>query len=309
MRKLCPLLITSSKEFQPLETSDALSNTSNGYIDAFLNSALSEGEALGPLALLFLFLARMLPIIQLSPFFGAKILPNPVKLAFAISLFVIFLPKLLTVTTTPLDFSIYTVLLMGKEMFIGFVIGYMVSIPFIIVQSAGIIIDHQRGGAALMVNDPTVQNQSSPLGTLFNYTLIFVFFQIDAPFLFIDAILKSYDIIPPDQFINGTFFKQNTPFWQLQFSILGQVMKIGIQLATPALLIMLMTDLFLGIANRLAPQVQITFLGMSLKSLLGLMLVTLGWNLLVGQFQKQSLYWVNSVVQVLNMFNIGETPL
>lgn len=286
-------------------TRELVTSTSNGYIEAFLNSALSEGEALGPLALLFLFLARMLPIIQLSPFFGSKILPNPVKLTFAISLFVIFLPKLLTTTSTPLGFNIYTVLLMGKEMFVGFIIGYIVAIPFQIVQSAGIIIDHQRGGAALMVNDPTVQNQSSPLGTLFNYVTIFVFFQIDAPFLFIDAIMKSYDIIPPDQFINGAFFGQNTPFWRLQFSILGQVMALGIQLATPALLIMLMTDLFLGIANRLAPQVQITFLGMSLKSLLGLLLVTIGWNLLVGQFQKQSLYWVNMVNQVLLMFNVG----
>lgn len=282
----------------------ATADSSNAYLEVFLNSALSEGEALGPLALMFLFLARFLPIIQLSPFFGAKILPNPVKLCFAIALFTIFLPKLLTVTTTPIGFNLHTVLLIGKEMFVGFIIGYMVSIPFIIVQSAGIIIDHQRGGAALMVNDPTIQNQSSPLGTLFNYTLIFVFFQIDAPFLFIEAILNSYDVIPPDQFFNSDFFNQNTPFWQMQMGILGQVMKIGIQLATPALLIMLMTDLFLGIANRLAPQVQITFLGMSLKSLLGLLLVTLGWNLLVGQFQKQSLYWVNQVTEALRMFKV-----
>lgn len=286
-------------------TSKLVGESSNGYLEVFLNSALSEGEALGPLALLFLFLARFLPIIQLSPFFGAKLLPNPVKLAFAIMLFTIFLPKLLTVTSTPIGFNLVTVMLLGKEMFVGFILGYMISIPFVIVQSAGIIIDHQRGGAALMVNDPTVQNQSSPLGTLFNYVLIFVFFQIDAPFLFLDAIMKSYDVIPPDQFFNSGFFNQNTPFWQLQMSILGSVMRIGIQLATPALLIMLMTDLFLGIANRLAPQVQITFLGMSLKSLLGLMLVTLGWNLLITQFQRQSIYWINTIVQVLTMFKSG----
>lgn len=278
-----------------------IQNSSNGYLDAFLNSALSEGEALGPLALLFLFLARFLPIIQLSPFFGARVLPNPVKLCFAIGLFVIFLPKLLTVTTTPIGFNLYTAVLLTKELIVGYIIGYLVSIPFIIVQSAGIIIDHQRGGAALMVNDPTIQNQSSPLGTLFNYVLIFVFFTIDGPFLFIDAIMTSYDVIPPDQFFSGTFFLTDAPFWKMQITILGQVMTLAVQLATPALLIMLMTDLFLGIANRLAPQVQITFLGMSLKSLLGLLLVTLGWNLLIGQFQKQSIHWINVVKEALTM--------
>lgn len=290
-----------------MATNAVIEGTSNGYLEVFLNSALAEGEALGPLALLFLFLARFLPIIQLSPFFGAKILPNPVKLAFAIGLFIIFLPKLLTVTSTPLTFNMYTALLLGKELFVGFIIGYMISIPFIIVQSAGIIIDHQRGGAALMVNDPTIQNQSSPLGTLFNYILIFVFFAIDAPFQFIDVILTSYDVIPPDQFFNGKFFAADTPFWKLQMSILGQVMTLGIQLATPALLIMLMTDLFLGIANRLAPQVQITFLGMSLKSLLGLMLVTLGFSLIVDQFQKQSLHWIQAIKDVLVMIQNSNT--
>ncbi|MCB1113667.1 MAG: flagellar biosynthetic protein FliR [Chlamydiia bacterium] len=280
-------------------------STSNGYLEVFLNSALSEGEALGPLALLFLFLARFLPIIQLSPFFGAKLLPNPVKLALAISLFVIFLPKLLTVTTIPIGFNLYTVMLIAKELVMGYIIGYLISIPFIIVQSAGIIIDHQRGGAALMVNDPTIQNQSSPLGTLFNYTLIFVFFAIDAPFLFIDAIMLSYDVVPPDQFFNSSLFAPDTPFWLLQVGIMGQVVTIATQLATPALLIMLMTDLFLGIANRLAPQVQITFLGMSLKSLLGLLVVTLGWSLLVGQFQKQSLQWIQVVKDALTMIQFS----
>ncbi|MFN4174878.1 MAG: hypothetical protein ACK4HV_07245, partial [Parachlamydiaceae bacterium] len=78
---------------------DTASGFSNSYIELFINSALSEGEALGPLALFFLFLARMLPIIALSPFFGARVLPNPVKVVLAMTLFVIFLPKLLILTS------------------------------------------------------------------------------------------------------------------------------------------------------------------------------------------------------------------
>ncbi|MFN4174191.1 MAG: EscT/YscT/HrcT family type III secretion system export apparatus protein, partial [Parachlamydiaceae bacterium] len=151
---------------------------------------------------------------------------------------------------------------------------------------------------------------SSPLGQLFNYILILLFFQVDAPFLFIDAISKSYEVIPPDTFLNEKFFSKDTPFWQLMFSILNDVMVISIQLATPALLIMLMTDLFLGIANRLAPQVQITFLGMALKSLLGLVIVTLGWPVLTNLFTKISIDWINRIVQILNSLNniLKEVP-
>jgi type III secretion protein T len=151
------------------------------YVSLFLNSAFAAGNPGAPLSLLFLFLARMLPIIALSPFFGARVLPHPVKVTFALFLFVIFLPQLLFVTKTPLAFDLSLLMMFLKELFVGFSMGYIISCPFIIVQNAGIMIDHQRGGASLMVNDPTIQNQSSPLGTLFNMVRSFSFSASTAP--------------------------------------------------------------------------------------------------------------------------------
>ncbi len=276
-----------------------------GYVSLFINSSLANFEPSAALTLFFLFMGRILPIIALSPFFGARVLPNPVKAAFGICLFAIFLPKLLMVTTTPIQFNLMGILLMAKEVFIGFCIGFLISLPFTIVTSAGIIIDHQRGGASLMVNDPTVQNQSSPLGTLFNQVLIYLFYFLNAPFLILDLIITSYDIVPPDRFLTTAFFMRDTEFWKLQMSVLNTVMIVSIQLATPALLIMLMTDLFLGIANRLAPQVQITFLGMALKSLLGLGIVCIGWNLLMEEMGRDVYYWVNQISDMLKMMKPG----
>ncbi len=277
-----------------------------GYAFIFLNNALALRDPTIALSLFFLFLARILPIISLSPFFGSRVLPHPVKVFFAICLFVIFLPKLLQVTTQPISYNWNLVTLVAKELFVGLIIGYLVSVPFNIVQSAGILIDHQRGGASLMVNDPTVQNQSSPLGTLFNMVLIYLFFYMDLPFVVLDMIMDSYDIIPPDQFFNPLFFSNDAPFRQIVTKNLNNIMVVSIQLATPALLAILMTDFFLGIANRLAPQVQITFLGMPLKSLLALTVICLGWKILTSQFLKDSYTWINTVRELLPSFSIGE---
>ena len=79
-----------------------------------------------------------------------------------------------------------------------------------IVQNAGIMIDHQRGGASLMVNDPTIQNQSSPLGTLFNLVLIYLFFLMDGPFIVLDIISESYAILPPDKMMTASIFDANS---------------------------------------------------------------------------------------------------
>ncbi len=272
------------------------------YASIFINSAFYVQNPLAPLTLLFLFMARMLPIIALAPFFGSRVLPHPVKMCFALCLYVIFLPQLLTVTKTPLEFNLTLFFYFFKELFIGFSIGFMISMPFTIVQNAGIIIDHQRGGASLMVNDPTIQNQSSPLGTLFNFVLIYLFFTINGPFLLIDAIVTSYEIIPPDGYFNPNFFLKGSGFWVTQISLLNKVMIISIQLATPALLAILMTDVFLGIANRLAPQVQITFLGMPLKSLLALTIVCFGWKLFQEEITKQCYVWLQNTMYMITLF-------
>ncbi len=271
----------------------------NSYLDLYVSSAFPNTTPEGMLSLLMLTLCRLLPIIGMSPFFGAKILAHPAKVVFAICLFFIFLPQLLVTTNTPLTFNLSIIFLAAKELFIGISLGFLVSIPFMIVQNVGLIIDHQRGGASLMVNDPTIQNQSSPLGTLFNMILIYGFFIINGPFIFIDAIAKSFELVPVDRFLSNQFFTADSPFWKQQIQIFNQMMVITIQLAGPALIMILMTDVYLGIVNRLAPQVQITFLGMPLKSLLALLIVTLGLKLFLQQSIIETQSWLNQTMRAI----------
>ncbi len=272
------------------------------YVSLYMNTAFAQDDLIPFLSLMFLFMGRILPIISLVPFFGGKVLPRPVKVAFAISLFAIFLPQLMFVTKTPLDFNLNLVIYLIKEIFIGLLLGFFLSIPFIIVQNAGILIDHQRGGASLMVNDPTIQNQSSPLGTMFNLVLIYLFFMIDGPFLVLDLVSQSYTILPPDQLLASSFFDEKSQIFTKISGVLGNVMILSTQLAAPALIMILMTDFFLGIANRLAPQVQITFLGMPLKSLLALVVVFVGWKLFNEEIISQGYRSLNSLFMLIKQF-------
>jgi type III secretion protein T len=132
--------------------------------------------------------------------------------------------------------------------------------------------------------------------------MIVIFYLIGGPFLFLDAISSSYDIIPPDQFLSPGFFSANSNFWINMTKLFNEVMTIAIQMCTPALIAILMTDVFLGIANRLAPQVQITFLGMPLKSLLGIAIICLGWGLLTGAFSKQAMHWLDLTKEMISYF-------
>ncbi len=280
------------------------------YTDILMRSEVAQkGSLLSVMALIVLTAFRIMPIIALAPFFGARILPHPTKVVFSLILVIAVLPKILLTSTVPLSFNANLILLGIKEMFIGLIMGFFLGLPFLIVTSAGVFIDHQRGAASLMVNDPTIQNQSSPIGTVYNLMLIVIYFAIDGPFFVIDAILDSFQIVPPDQFLNPVFFAPQSFMKEKIVKCLQVFAVMALQLSAPSLIAMLMTDTFLGVINRLAPQVQIYFLGIGLKSWLACLMVCIGWYYFNDQLKKESLSWLKDFMEMIPFFNAGNPPV
>lgn len=254
------------------------------------------------LTMFFLGLMRLAPIVALAPFLASK-LPSVVKMGLTISLTAVLLPHIIMTAARPAPvFDTHFLVLGLKEAMIGMILTLLVGIPFYIAQSSGVLIDFLRGSSALQVTDPFSQAQASPIGLLYNYVFIVLFYEIGGPFIFINGLISSYTIIPVDSFINASFYSLHNPFWQNAMSLLTHFTALSIQLAAPSLVAILMAEMFLGIANRLAPQVQIAFLGMSIKSLLGIALLWAGWYFILQQIGKQSLMWLDSMNRLLNAF-------
>lgn len=252
--------------------------------------------------LLLLGMARLVPIIALAPFLGAKILPDTMKIGMAIVIVPIFLPLLIARSAGPINFDIVFIFLIVKEIFIGAILGLLVTVPFYIAQSAGILIDHQRGSQSLQVNDPSSQVQVSPTGLLYNNVLIAIFFAIGGPLLFFDAVFTSYTVIPADQFLDPQFFASTKPLWHTFISLLTTIVTISLQLSAPSLIAILLSDLFLGIANRMAPQVQISFLLWSLKAFIGIFVLWVSWWFVIKQLEHQALSWIKMLMKLVTKF-------
>ncbi len=265
---------------------------SDGYLTLILNHPNFSPTAV--LTLFLLSLMRIAPIIRFSPCFGAKNAPPVAKIGFGIAISFIFLPTLIT-SSQPIGYSYIMIGYALKEFLIGFIIGIFISIPFHVATSMGVYIDFLRGASILQMQDPTLKEQTSPIGVFYNLFLIIIFFQINGPFLFLESILKSYQLIPIDALINQKFFFLNLPFWKEAFALLHKMTALALQLSAPALLAVLMAETFLGVANRLAPQVQIAFLGMSLKSFLGLFLMWTSWFFVLGQIGIFSKNWIKEI--------------
>lgn len=251
------------------------------------------------LCVLSLTMMRIIPIVALAPFFGARNLPAQVRMMFSLAIVAIILPQNLLHVQGDLDFDVAFLGYAFKELLLGSLMGFLSIIPFYMAQTSGNLIDHMRGSASLQVTDPATQTQTSPLGILYNYVTIVIFFFIGGPFLFLNALVYSYVVIPVDRYFNSAFFTASFPIWQIVVGLFGSLMTVAIQLAAPPIVGILMAEMFLGIANRLAPQVQIVFLGIPLKSWLGIFLLLLAWALILQQLSKESLQWLKTLEQSL----------
>lgn len=269
------------------------------YLDFFLKQP--NATLLSVLSLFFLGMMRIAPIVAFAPFLGGK-LPNTVKVGLSLAVTAIMLPTIALTSHQTMSLNTIFIGYALKEVLIGVILAILCTIPFYIANMSGTLIDFMRGSQSLMVHDPLVQTQASSIGLLYNYILIVIFFQINGHTLFLNGVLDSYQILPADQGLSASFFHANNPIWKMIMEIGTKTLAISIQLAAPSLIAVLMTEVFLGIANRLAPQVQIAFLGMPIKSLVGLAVLYAAWFYILQQLAKQSLEWMALINKMIYFF-------
>lgn len=256
------------------------------------------------LSIFFLTLARLLPILALTPFLGSQNVPRTIRVMFGVALTAIFLPQNLLTVHQNINFGMGFVALLIKELFMGAIIGFLSAVPFYIAQMSGSLIDFQRGASSLQVTDPTTKSQTGAIGILYNLVLIALFYSLGGPFFFFDGIATSYQMIPVDSFTNADIFHASNPFWKMVFQVAQTMFTLCIQLAAPSMIGILLMDMFLGIANRLAPQVQIVFLGIPLKSWVGLALLTAAWAFIIQVMGKQTLDWFKNMSKIIQTVKI-----
>lgn len=164
----------------------------------------------------------------------------------------------------PVDFT----LLIARELLIGVLIGFSAAIPFWAMDAAGFIIDTMRGASMAGVFNPLLANQSSPLGSLFSQ-LISVFFMIAGGFhVLLTALYRSCWLLPP-----GQVWQWKTGFIPLLSRQWDVTYNLALTFAMPAIVMMVLTDLGLGLINRSVQQLNVFTLSMPIKSLLALLMM------------------------------------
>lgn len=226
--------------------------------------------------------ARMLTAFLVAPFFNSDMITGVTRQCIVMVFALIVFPTILPfVRSHELSLGI-VLLIVAKEAIIGALIGYLAGLFFYTIEAVGHIIDHQRGAAFASLMDPASGTQTTPMGSLFIQVTILLFFTSGGFLLFLSGMYESYRIWPID-----TYWPSFDPeFAQFFLARLDDLMSLAFLLVSPILITLFLSDLGLGLINRFAPQLNVFFLSMPIKSGLSLLILIFYMQFLLTYIQN-----------------------
>ena len=237
-----------------------------------------ESQPVNVLVALGAVMARVGAAVWIAPFLGGKLVPTMVKagltLLFALMLHGQVAATLPSEIGTPLALAI-----LAKEVFVGVALGFVGALVFWAAEAAGRLADTARGANLAEVLVPQSGMRTSPLGELsFQLTLV-LFIVLGGHRIFITALGASYLTIPVAAFpdVHGL-----GGFALLSGRLTADLFLIALSLAAPVVATIFLTDVTLGLINRFTPQVNVFFLAMPAKAMIGIGVLVLAAGLLLG---------------------------
>ena len=223
--------------------------------------------------------ARVGVVLTIAPIFSISGMPRQ---ALMITMIAAVVPMILPTLPQGNFNPTYIWVLVLKELFVGMLISYFISIIFWGLEIAGELIDLQRGTTAGGVFNPMLGAQESPMGGLLLRLGGYMFFSIGGFLSLLGVLFASYKVYPI-----GNFLPPFLEGWQNHiFPFLTDVFQLGILYASPLLIIFFFMDFGLGLMNRFVSQLNVFFLSLPIKSGICFVFMTYYMNYLIEGFQK-----------------------
>lgn len=209
--------------------------------------------------------SRLIGLILIAPIFSRKNIPNYTKITF------VFFTTLIIINNIELDFDYFNqlefIIVLLREILIGFLIGFISYLYFVIFLLAGEIIDMQVGFSMVKLFDIQNNSRISIMGNFYYIIALLFFLSINGHHILIKCLYTSFEVIPI-----GTFTINEQIVINLLVS-LKEVFIISFKLSSPILAVIFLTNVFLGILSRTVPQMNVFVIGMPIKILIGLLII------------------------------------
>jgi len=194
--------------------------------------------------------ARVGTAVLLLPGFGETQIPPRIRIALGLVLTLSLLP-ILPLPAPPTQVTALA-LLLGAEAAIGIFIGTGARILVASLHLLGALVGMVSGLSNAFAPSQANTEGATALAALLTVAAIALIFATDLHHMMISAILNSYMILPPGRLPVGDMTDQIARLGAGAF-------QIATSMATPFLVIAVLLNLALGLANRIMPTMQVFF--------------------------------------------------
>lgn len=246
-------------------------------------------------------MTRFVSMIIVMPAFSRLGLSGLIQTIVALALAIPVLPAIAQAAASdPVSMSRVSFLIL-KEAAIGTVIGFVLGIPIWAAEAAGDILDLQRGTTFAGLLDPASSSETSVTGTLLAVVMVALFFATGGMQLILRTMYESYAIWPANSF--APIFSAEAG--RIFLSLLDDIMNMGLLLAIPLVLALLLADFALAIVARASPHLHIFDLSLTVKNLMYVILFVFYGAFMVS-YMEYDLAWLLSAKDKLQA--ISGTP-
>jgi len=233
------------------------------------------GSLLNTLLPFLLIFARTVAFVVILPFWGWRGLPGVIRLYFAFVLAVALLFSWQGQITPP-GHGLALLLLLGKEVLTGLILGFLVYLFLAAFLMAGQFMDHQAGLMMAGTFDPLFGGQVTMLGQLFYFLAVVFYFSINGHHLLFLSFRESFTVIP----LTGPFVAAPV-IWQY-IKTCSTMFLLAFQIAAPVIIVLWLLDIALGLLSKAVPQIHVFIVGLPLKVAFVLLIFLLLLPLLGG---------------------------
>lgn len=215
-----------------------------------------------------LILVRVSCFVFISPFFSMQNTPNSVKIGLSVLSSLLLYQTLTPAPAVAFDTVLGYALIVIKEAFAGFLLGFGANICTSIVSFAGSVVDMETGLSMATLMDPATRDTSSISGVLYQYALTLMLIASGMYRYLFGALADSFTLIP----VNGAVFKGDS-LLNAMVGFLTDYVVIGFRIVLPVYCVMLLLNAVLGVLVKVSPQMNMFSVGIQLKILVGLAVV------------------------------------
>ena len=219
------------------------------------------------LMLFMMVLIRVVAILSALPVFNSRNLPVMVKVGLALAVALAIYPILDLGGAGGLDhWALLTMGVVG-EVLLGACIGLLVRLLFAGLQMAGQVAGYQMGLAIANIMDPATSLQVPILAQAYNLMAMLIFLAIDAHHWFFRSLVESFSLLPLFH------FRLSASVISHLVDTAGAMFVIAVKVGAPVIVVLLLTSVAFGLLARTVPQMNIFFVAMPLKIVVGLVFV------------------------------------